>query len=102
VLFKFNLYLYTTAAGTYADRAISPGSIRKEGEVSGGAGGVAIKKPAAYKPPHATSGAGNFSLAKAAPEDSGPGKYRAAGAVAPPGASGNASKASGPPGGAAS
>ena len=85
------------AAGTYEDRPISPGSVRKEddgGGVEGVNGAAAAKKPGAYRPPHATSGAaaGNFSLAKAAPEDTGPGKYRAPGAVAAGG------QPAGPPG----
>lgn len=89
------------AEGTYTDRPISPGSIRKEGEERGGVGGVSgvavTKKPAPYRPPHATSGSGNFSLAKAAPEDTGPGKYRAPGAVTASKTS-DTSKVSGPPG----
>jgi len=79
-------------AGMHADRAISPGSVRKESEE----GGAGTKKPGAYRPPMATSGAGNFSAAKAAPEDTGPGKYRAPGAAAPRGSGAT----SGPPGAA--
>lgn len=85
------------AAGTHEDRPISPGSVRKESErqVNGGApSGVASNKPAPYRPPHATTGSGNFSLAKAAPEDSGPGKYRAPGTLS----TSATSKVSGPPG----
>ena len=52
---------------------------------------------APYRPPHATSGSGNFSLAEAAPEDAGPGKYRPPGAAAS-GQSKSARQPSGPPG----
>ena len=50
--------------------------------------------PRHIEPPHATTGSGNFSLAKAAPEDSGPGKYRAPGTLS----TSATSKVSGPPG----
>ena len=37
---------------------------------------VRFKENNTISPPHATSGSGNFSLAKAAPGEKGPGKYR--------------------------
>jgi translation initiation factor 2A len=85
-------------AGVHADRPISPGSVRKEtdADAPGANGNGAPKKAAPYRPPHATSGSGNFSLAKAAPEDAGPGKYRPPGAVSV--ASAGAKQPSGPPG----
>lgn len=60
-------------------------------------GEATARKPAPYRPPHATSGSGNFSLAKASPEDAGPGKYRPPGAVSARPNSG-VGQTSGPPG----
>jgi translation initiation factor 2A len=85
-------------AGAHADRPISPGSVRRETDaLAPGAAGAPAKKAAPYRPPHATSGSGNFSLAEAAPEDAGPGKYRPPGAAAS-GQSKSAKQPSGPPG----
>jgi translation initiation factor 2A len=85
--------------GTHADRPISAGSVRKETDERLAPDGTAApKKAGAYKPPHATSGSGNFSLAIAKAEDAGPGKYKAPGSGGGSGNSGNAKTPSGPPG----
>ena len=84
--------------GVHEDRPISSGSIRKEADQTTLPDGKAApKKAAPYRPPHATSGSGNFSLAIAKEEDAKTGKYKAPGSGRSSGNSG-AKAPSGPPG----
>ena len=64
----------------HLDRPISPGRVRRENRETGGHDHATFQGVAPYRPPHVTTGSGNFSLAKAAPDEAGPGRHRPTGA----------------------
>lgn len=66
---------------TYADRPISPGRNMRDNPEIMGRDNAIVNNTSPYRPPHVTSGSGNFSLARSTAEEAGPGRYRPPGAL---------------------
>jgi translation initiation factor 2A len=66
---------------TYADRPISPGRNMRDNPEIMGRDNAIVNNTSPYRPPHVTSGSGNFSLARSTAEEAGPRRYRPPGAL---------------------